>query len=92
MCTLQARLSEAQQQLTAANAALQQLNRQMHSINTQEKQAIGAKSRAAHKVQQLQVRPLIAMSFLVQYAENPPNTFKQLLDQQHTAPAFDDCS
>jgi hypothetical protein len=55
---LQGRLREAQQQLTAANAALQQLNRQMQSINTQEKQAIGAKSRAAHKVQQLQVSEL----------------------------------
>lgn len=53
---VQARLLEAQQQLTSANAALQQLQQQINTITHQEKQAIGAKSRAAHKVQQLQVR------------------------------------
>lgn len=52
---VQVKLKEGQQQLTAANTELQQLHRQINTITQQEKAAIGAKSRAAHRVQQLQV-------------------------------------
>lgn len=53
---VQAHVREVQQKLTAANGELQQLQAQSNSFTYQEKQALGVKSRAAHKVAQLQVR------------------------------------
>lgn len=53
---MQARMHEAQQKLRAASTELQQLQAQTNAITHQEKQALGVKSRAAHKVAQLQVR------------------------------------
>lgn len=52
---LQVKLAETQRLMTAANAELQQLRQQMQTLTTQEKTALGNKTRAAHRVAQLQV-------------------------------------
>jgi len=52
---LQVKLAETQRLLTAANAELQQLRQQMQTLTTQEKTALGNKTRVAHRVAQLQV-------------------------------------
>lgn len=52
---LQARHAETQRLLVAANAELQQLRNQFNTLVLEEKKQLGTKSRAAHRVQQLQV-------------------------------------
>jgi hypothetical protein len=49
-------LAEAQQKARVANAELQELKKQSNTFSLKEKQALGVKGRAAHRVQMLQVR------------------------------------